>query len=81
MIGYLSGRVLEIFEGRVIIEANGIGWEVYVGDKGFLIDQELSVFVHTQMKENDISLWGFETAAELKLFKLLISISGVGGKI
>jgi Holliday junction DNA helicase RuvA len=79
MIGYIKGRVQAVLDGQLIIEGNGIGWLINTS-AGATIDEECSFYIHTHMNEGSISLWGFKEAKELKLFKKLIDVSGVGPK-
>lgn len=82
MIGYLSGKIKTIFDdGSIIILSNGVGWKVNAVNTGAITtDQDIELFIHTNVREDDISLWGFTTQDELSLFKKLLSISGVGAK-
>lgn len=80
MIGHLKGKVVNKYDNSIFLDVNGVGWEVNVGSKFYSIDQEIELYIHTQVKENEISLWGFETFDSLKLFKKLINVSGIGGK-
>ena len=83
MIHYIKGHITEIGQGLVIIENNGIGYEVNVplGDKAFLAgDEEVTIYTTMQVKEDDISLYGFSDRTALTMFGLLVTVSGVGGK-
>ncbi|MCA9386402.1 Holliday junction branch migration protein RuvA [Candidatus Dojkabacteria bacterium] len=82
MIGFLSGKIKTIFDdGSLIILSNGVGWKVNAVNTGAIKeDQEIELFIHTNVREDDISLWGFTSQEELSLFKKLLSISGVGAK-
>ncbi|MCA9381462.1 Holliday junction branch migration protein RuvA [Candidatus Dojkabacteria bacterium] len=82
MIGFLSGKIKAIFDdGSIVIESNGVGWQVHSVNTGAISEgQEIELFIHTNVREDDISLWGFPSQEELSLFKKLLSISGVGAK-
>lgn len=80
MIGKLTGQISDIMDAAVIIDVNGVGYLVNVLAGEFLEGEEVELFIHTAVKENDISLWGFDSADKLKLFNLLLSVSGVGLK-
>jgi Holliday junction DNA helicase RuvA len=81
MIGYLKGKIINLEESSVIIETNGIGWSVnIVKAYEYFLDTEISLYIHTHVRENEIALWGFKTFEELRIFNLLISVSGVGPK-
>ncbi len=81
MIGYLKGKILSLEESSVILVANNIGWSInVVRAHEFFLEDEIELFVYTNVRENDISLWGFKTSDELQIFKLLLTVSGVGPK-
>lgn len=84
MFHYIKGNVTMQFEGGVVIESNGIGYEVFVPDNSpvYLSDINETVLVYTAMivREDDISIYGFHSKEELELFRLLRTVSGVGAK-
>jgi Holliday junction DNA helicase RuvA len=85
MIGRLSGTVWGIGEGHVVVRAGGIGLLVHV-PSGVLaqldgVGRPVELFTHLHVRENELALYGFLTEEELALFKLLLSISGVGPKV
>ena len=83
MIHSIKGKITETGQGFVIIENGGIGFFVNVplGDAAYLAaDEEITLFTAMQVKEDDISLFGFSDRRALDMFYLLISVSGVGGK-
>lgn len=83
MIAYLKGRVLEIDKETLILEVNGVGYELYCTAKTFSlahIGGELEVYTSMQVKEDGITLYGFSTRKEKELFLKLTSVSGVGPK-
>jgi Holliday junction DNA helicase RuvA len=85
MIAFLRGRVLEKQPNRLIIDVQGIGYEVHVplstyyevGDEG----ADVAVRVHTHVREDALQLYGFLTDLERQLFERLIGISGIGPKL
>ena len=85
MIAFLRGRVLDKHPNRIIVDVNGVGYEVNVplstyydvGDAG----AEVSLHVHTHVREDALQLFGFLTALEQLLFERLINISGIGPKL
>ncbi len=82
MIGYLEGEIKYSGKGRVILFANGIGFTVFIPQSlTFLERDRAKLFIHTHLREDNLSLFGFATAEDLDLFELLISVSGVGPKI
>lgn len=84
MIAYLYGTLLEKLETSVVIDTGGVGYEVFVPANAhvWLKGKGDDVVLHTAQifKEDDVSLYGFEDRGGLKLFRLLISVSGVGAK-
>jgi Holliday junction DNA helicase RuvA len=85
MIARLSGTVWSIGEGHVVIRAAGIGLQVHVTSSVLSqldgVGQPVELFTHLHVRENELALYGFLTEEELTLFKLLLSISGVGPKV
>ena len=85
MIAHLHGRILEKHPNRVIVDVGGVGYDVAVPLSTFygLADPggEVSLRVHTHVREDAIGLFGFATALELELFERLIGISGIGPKV
>lgn len=80
MISSLKGKVARVFGNYIEVEVNDIGYLVFVGKKGFNEGQEIKIFTYMAVSENDISLYGFEKYEDLDLFKMLITVSGVGSK-
>lgn len=84
MIGYLRGTILEKRNNQVWVDVSGVGYRVLVTERlyqGLIKGEEVELFVHTHVKENALDLFGFDSLAELKIFEVLISVSGVGPKI
>jgi len=83
MIASLSGTIKNVLGNQIILEVNGVGYLVGVGDKlisKLVNEQEIKLYTYQAVSENDISLFGFDNFEEVKLFKMLISVSGVGPK-
>lgn len=84
MISYISGILKYKNEDTVIIENNGIGFKIKVSPDtaGKLpgTEKEARLYTHMNVKEDDISLFGFLTMEELKMFDRLITVKGVGPK-
>lgn len=84
MIARLSGTVWNIEQGCVVVRVGGVGLLVHV-PSGVLAQldgtgQPVELFTHLHVRENELALYGFLTEEELALFKLLLSVSGVGPK-
>ncbi|MDR1795949.1 MAG: Holliday junction branch migration protein RuvA [Clostridiales Family XIII bacterium] len=84
MIAYIAGTLLEKYEASVVVDTGGVGYEVFLpsSSRVFLKAKGDEVVLQTAQifKEDDVSLYGFEDRASLRLFKLLITVSGVGAK-
>lgn len=83
MFEYINGTVAYIEENYIIIESNNIGYRVLTSAIDIArvgVGQEITLYTYMHIRENDISLIGFLSREEIKVFKLLISISGVGPK-
>lgn len=83
MIAYLSGTVLSKQDRSMVLNVNGTGYLVYV-TRGLIEktreNEKLELFIHTNVREDDISLYGFSNKDEWQFFKLLLTVSGVGPK-
>lgn len=84
MIAYISGRLEEINTGSIVVEADGIGYEIltydYVIRRLPPVHSDVRIITYMEVKEDDIRLFGFIDKQEKKLFKQLISVSGIGPK-
>ena len=83
MYEYLSGIVDHIGENYAVIDISGLGYRVFTSQntmKGLKLGEISKIFTHLIVKEDDLVLYGFSTRDELGMFKLLISVSGVGPK-
>ena len=84
MIARLSGTLWNVGPGYVIVRTGGIGFRVHV-PSGVLVQldgtgQPVELFTYLHVRESEMALYGFLTEDELVLFKLLLSVSGVGCK-
>ena len=84
MLAYIKGK-LEIKMTRyVVIDVGGLGYKIFMSDTGIEkigdIGETVKVHTYYRVREDDISIFGFNTQEELKMFELLISVSGVGAK-
>ena len=84
MISYLRGMVYENDGGSVIIDVNGVGYEVFVTGSlaAYLLaaDGEVELYIHTHFSDAGAALYGFLYKDELAVFKQLITVSGIGPK-
>ena len=84
MIAYLRGILSFKAEEYIIIDLNGVGYKVFMSKSAIdsLPDNnnEIKVFTYMRVKEDDVSLFGFNSNEELHTFELLISVGGIGAK-
>ena len=84
MIGYLTGKIISRKPTRILLDVNGVGYTVNISINTFekISDKEaISLFIHTSVKEDSITLFGFFTEPEKQMFELLISVTGIGPKL
>ena len=84
MIAFLKGEIADLTEGSVVLDVNGVGYEVLV--PGQLISmlegigQTLKLYTYMQVREDAVVLFGFLTRDDLQMFRMLIGVNGVGPK-
>jgi Holliday junction DNA helicase RuvA len=85
MIAHLRGRLLEKHPTHLILEASGVGYEVAISIPSFsglpAEGAEVSLYVHTHVREDVLALYGFLHREEKQLFERLIGVSGIGPKL
>lgn len=82
MFSYIIGNVTEINNDSIVIEANKVGYLVYVANPfSYELNQEYKVYLYNKIGEDEYSLYGFKTKDEYSLFIKLISVKGLGPKI
>ncbi len=85
MIGYLRGQLLQKKPNALLVDVHGIGYEVFIPLTSFYElpaeGNEVSLKIHTHVREDALTLFGFHTQREKDLFLRLLSISGVGPKL
>ncbi len=84
MISYVKGELVAMEEDKVIIDVNGVGYGVYMPGQamGLLppIGEVVRLHTYLNVREDAMQLFGFLTRDDLKVFKLLIGVSGIGPK-
>ncbi len=84
MLAYIKGKLEMKMTGYVVIDVGGLGYKVFMTDTGIEnlgnIGEVVKVHTYYKVREDDVSIFGFNTLEELKMFELLISVSGVGAK-
>lgn len=81
MIGYLKGNIKDLKANSVIIEVQGVGYLVHISAQTYYVlssKDKVELYIHTYVKEDKLELYGFTEEAEMVLFKVLISVSGLG---
>lgn len=82
MIHYLKGQLIEKNPTNVVIDCNGVGYFVHISLHTYSLlktaSEAIKIFTHLQVKEDSHTLYGFMEKSERELFRLLISVSGVG---
>ncbi len=84
MITHIQGRLTEKNPTDVVIDCNGVGYKLNISLNTYsqISDQEnLKLFTHLQVKEDSHTLYGFSSVSERQIFRLLISVSGIGASI
>jgi len=87
VIGYLQGRLLNSTPDRLLIDVQGVGYEVYIPLSTYSeiqrrpADTPVGVFIYTHLREGALELFGFYTAREKALFEKLIGVGGIGPKL
>ena len=85
MIAHLRGRLLDKHPNRIVVDVNGVGYDVFVplstfyglGDPG----ADVALRIHTHVREDALLLYGFATRLEQDLFERLIGVGGIGPKV
>jgi holliday junction DNA helicase RuvA len=85
VIAFLRGTILEKQPNRIVVDVNGVGYEVFVPLSTFYglgdIGSNTAVRIHTHVREDVLLLYGFATLLEQELFERLIGVSGIGPKV
>ena len=84
MFAYIKGSLEMKFKNYLVIDVGGLGYKIFmsensintIGDIGTIV----KVFTYYRVREDDISIYGFKTQEELRMFELLLSVSGIGAK-
>ena len=83
MIAHVFGKVAEKFNGSLVVDVHGVGYEVSVATNDFdavTLDQEVKFYTYHHVREQSEELFGFSSLAAKKLFEMLITVQGVGPK-
>ncbi len=84
MFSYIKGTLELKTLNYIVIDVNGVGFKIFMSESAIQrLDEtgkNIKIYTHMQVREDDISLYGFITNEELRMFELLLSVSGVGAK-
>lgn len=84
MFAYIKGILENKANNYVVVEVSGIGYKIYMSAKSIgtigSIGDNVKVYTHYHVREDNISLYGFNAEDELRMFEILINVSGVGAK-
>jgi Holliday junction DNA helicase RuvA len=85
LIAHLRGKLIEKAPSRLVVEANGVGYEVFVSLSTFTSmpgeAAEVSLDIHTHVREDIMALYGFSSKPERRVFERLIGVSGIGPRL
>ena len=85
MIAQIRGRLIQKEPGSVVVEANGLGYQVFVSLTTFYeipnLEQNVILHIHTHVREDVLQLFGFSTPLEKEMFQILIGVRGIGPKL
>lgn len=84
MISYIKGILEDMPPGMVVVDNHGIGYQMMVpmrGESFPKIGQEIKIYTHMHVREDDVSLFGFLSKEEKEAFELLIGVNGIGPKV
>ena len=85
MISQLTGKIININDKSLIIDVNGIGYQVFCSSQTIFlfknIDDTVTILTELVVREDSLTLFGFSNLTEKQWFNLLVSVQGVGGKM
>ena len=84
MFAHIKGSLEVKTRGYIVVESNGVGYKIFMSETAIeklgVIGEIIKIHTFMRVREDDISLYGFNTNEELRMFELLISVSGIGAK-
>lgn len=84
MFAYIKGSLEMKFKNYIVIDVGGLGYKIFMAENAIdaigEIGEIVKVFTYYRVREDDVSIFGFKTQEELRMFELLLSVSGVGAK-
>lgn len=83
MIGFVNGEIEDMYEDRILVDCGFMGYNIFVCSNVLQtcsIGQEVKLYTYLNVREDAMNLFGFLSKDELKVFKLLITVNGIGPK-
>ena len=84
MFAYIKGSLEVKTNGYIVIDVNGIGYKIFMSETAInklgAIGEIIKIHTYVRVREDDITIYGFNTNEELRMFELLLSVSGIGAK-
>lgn len=84
MISYIKGELTEVLEDTIVVETGGIGYNILIPASLFgelpAVGRKVQIYTHFQVKEDSMSLYGFSCREDVRMFRMLIGVSGIGPK-
>ena len=84
MISFIDGQLKEIYDDKIVVEIGGLGFDIYLPNSNFsnlpAIGEKVKIYTYMNVREDDISLYGFLTKEDKNMFLKLLTVSGVGPK-
>ena len=85
MIAHISGTLAQKVPGEIVVDVNGIGYQIFIPLNVFYrlpeIGARIALQIHTHVREDALQLFGFQDAAEKQIFLLLTAVSGIGPRL
>lgn len=84
MISYLKGTVLEKRDTSITLDVRDVGYSVFVPARyltAVTVGDSVALFIHTHVREDSLSLYGFSNSCEVDFFRLLLTVSGIGPRV
>ncbi len=84
MIGFLRGKIVQLLTDYCLLDVGGVGYRIYIPSstrERLKTDEETLLYTHLSVREDAMTLYGFESQEEYQGFQLLISVSGIGPKV
>jgi Holliday junction DNA helicase RuvA len=85
MISTLKGTVIDKGENFLVVETGGLGFKIHLPapllERWGAMGRQVQLFTHLHLRENEVSLYGFEIKSELTFFQALLGVSGIGPKV